>query len=203
LALGDQLKAVWVTNDVITYWLPGNQDPNLEVTTNNYAGEDKIITIYYDIPSDYYYIWIDPNLYTGYYLLGTMNEWTPMREYMFTQNPENDAEYLFTMTLAENDEFKVAYIQDGWWDDDSYFPNNGAGNFVVDANHAGEKTIYFRPDYQGGEDWYYNCIFVPANEGSGLDKIISSGKAAKIMRDGQIRIIKGNKTYNLLGGAAE
>ena len=202
LAIGDEIKAVWVTNDEITFWLPSIQQPGVEVTAN-YAGEEKIIYIYYDSPNNYLYIWIDPNLYNGYYLLGTMNEWHPTKEYMFTQNPENEAEYLFPTLLTEGDEFKVVYIEDGEWYDEDYFPGDGAGNFVVDAAHAGEKTIYFRPDYQGGEDWYYNCIFVPANGGNGLDKIISSGKATKIMRDGQIRIIKGNKTFNLLGGAAE
>lgn len=33
-------------------------------------------------------------------------------------------------------------------------------NYIVDAAHAGEKTVYFRPDGQGGEGWHYGVIYV-------------------------------------------
>ena len=92
-----------------------------------------------------------------YYLAGTMNEWAEAAEgYLFAENPESEGEYMLTTTLAEGAEFKVRC--GGVW-----YPAEG-GNYVVDAAHAGEKTIYFRPDYQGGEGWHNGVIYVAANE---------------------------------------
>ncbi len=101
-----------------------------------------------------------PALENGFYLVGTMNEWTPAAEYHFTGNPENPAEFMLATTLAENDELKVVNVLDG--NITAWFPNEG-GNYVVNAAHAGEKTIYFRPDYQGGEDWFGACIYIAPN----------------------------------------
>ena len=92
-----------------------------------------------------------------YYLAGTMNEWAAAAEgYKFAANPEAEGEYMLTITLAENAEFKVR-------NGDTWYPSEG-DNYVVDAAHAGEKTIYFRPDGQGGEGWHYGVIYVAPNE---------------------------------------
>lgn len=101
-----------------------------------------------------------PTLENGFYLVGTMNEWTPAAEYHFTGNPENNAEFMLTATLAEGDELKVVNVLNDAIT--AWFPAEG-GNYVVDANHAGEKTIYFRPDNQGGEDWFGACIYIAPN----------------------------------------
>ena len=98
-----------------------------------------------------------------YYLAGTMNEWAEAAEgYMFAENPESEGEYMLTTTLAEGAEFKVRCGGD-------WYPAEG-GNYVVDAAHAGENTIYFRPDGQGGEGWHYGVIYVAANEEPVVDE---------------------------------
>ncbi len=104
-----------------------------------------------------------PQPETAYYLVGNMNNWTLTADdaYKFVANPENEGEFVLHYTLAADDSFKVVEIASNAW-----YPAEGAeaSNYVVDAAHAGEKDIYFRPDYQGGEDWHYGCIFVAANE---------------------------------------
>ena len=104
------------------------------------------------------------DLVDGYYLIGTMNGWdihNLKATDKFAVNPENDKEYVLTTALAENDEFKVVAVANnalGAW-----YPGEGE-NYKVDFAHAGEsKDIYFRPDYQGGEGWYANCIYVAEN----------------------------------------
>ena len=101
-----------------------------------------------------------PSLATGFYLVGTMNDWTPAAEYHFVGNPDNNAEFMLNVTLGLNDELKVVNVLDN--EITAWYP--GGGNYIVDAAHAGEKTVYFRPDFQGGEGWFEACIYVPANE---------------------------------------
>lgn len=202
LAEGDRFKVVAITNDVIMYWMPDGQGTDVVVTANG-AGKAKNIYIYFDYTTYQYYIWVEANLYDGFYLVGTMNNWTPSKDYLLTKNPENEAEYVITATLAAGDEFKVLEILNGTWSDESYYPGGEAGNYLVDADHAGQKAIYFRPDYQGGEDWYYSCIFIKANSEEGIQEIRAAGKPAKVLRNGQILILKGDKTFHLLGGAAQ
>lgn len=103
------------------------------------------------------------DLVDGYYLIGTMNSWdlhNVTAADKFAVNPANEKEYVLTTTLAENDEFKVVEVANNAIVTGKWFPAE-AGNYVVDFAHAGEnKDIYFRPDYEGGEGWYANCIYV-------------------------------------------
>lgn len=105
------------------------------------------------------------DLADGYYVIG-LNGWTIYdltAADKFEANADAEGEYVITKTLAAGNEFKVVAVAEnalGAW-----FPGE-AGNYVVDNAHAGEaKAIYFRPNYDGGEDWHAGCIFVPANEG--------------------------------------
>ena len=100
-----------------------------------------------------------PTLENGFYLVGSINGWAPAAEYHLVGNPDNNAEFMVNVTLAENDELKVVNVLND--EITAWFP--GGDNYVVDAAHAGEKTVYFRPDYQGGEDWFGACIYIAPN----------------------------------------
>lgn len=101
-------------------------------------------------------------LENGYYLIGlNMADWKVdylTADYLFTVNPANEAEYMLNVTLAENQEFQVVSVENdaiiNW------YPGGENNNYVVDAAHAGNKTVYFRPDGQGGDDWHHGLIFV-------------------------------------------
>ena len=90
------------------------------------------------------------------------------------------------MVEVENDAIKT------------WFPNEG-GNYIVDQNHNGATTMYFRPDYQGGEGWFANCIFVVPTGTVDITNIDANAPAVKAIRNGQLFIIKGEKTYNAQG----
>ena len=98
-----------------------------------------------------------------YYLVGSMTEWAVVADeaHTFAVNPENDAEYMLNFTLAENDAFKVVKVEG---ESQTWYPEGMENDYTVDAAHAGEKTIYFRPDGQGGEGWHYGVIYVDANK---------------------------------------
>ena len=94
---------------------------------------------------------------THYYLAGSMNGWQADAGYMFEANPETEGEYMLSLTLAEGDQFKVIGVEG---ETTTWYPDGMDNNYVVDADHAGEATVYFRPDGQGGEGWHYGYYYV-------------------------------------------
>ena len=137
-------------------------------------------------------------LTNGYYLVGyQLNNWTPAADYMLVQNPDNEAEYqLLGVTLALDDSIKVVYVEGD--DIKTWYPEEG-DNYVIDDHHNGETSIYFRPDYQGGEKWYYGCIYVAPTSTVGFENTAADAKAVKSLRNGILVIEKNNKLYNVLG----
>ncbi len=103
----------------------------------------------------------------AYYLVGTMNDWTAGEAYKLSKNDASAdiEEYLFNdLALETTDEFKVVYSEDGtamtkWFPEGS--DNNYGGNGEITA--AGTYILYFRPHYDGFEDWFNGCIAVINN----------------------------------------
>ena len=104
----------------------------------------------------------EPELENGYYLVGTMNNWQVEAEYKLVLNEQaDDTEYMYDITFAEEDRFKVVDYQNG---NLTWHPGEGDG-YVIDADHVGEATVYFRPNgKQGDESWYYTIIYVAVHE---------------------------------------
>ena len=67
----------------------------------------------------------------------------------------------------------------------------GQGNLTLDADAAGEYTF----------TWTYetNTLAITFPTATGLEETIAAGKAAKVLRNGQIFILKGDKMYNVMG----
>ena len=103
----------------------------------------------------------------AYYLVGSVNEWTAEDAYKLSKNDASAdiEEYLFNdLALDTTDEFKVVYSEDGtamtkWFPEGS--DNNYGGNGEI--TEAGTHTLYFRPNYDGFEDWFNGCIAVINN----------------------------------------
>ena len=87
-----------------------------------------------------------------YFLVGTLNNWNG-EGYQFAANPRTAGEYMLDVEFAAGDEFKVIGVLEG---DTTWYPAQ-AGNCTI--NDEGLYTVYFRPDYQGGQDWYEGCIY--------------------------------------------
>lgn len=104
----------------------------------------------------------------AYYLIGSVNEWTAEDAYKLSKNDASAdiEEYLFNdLALETTDEFKVVYSEDGtamtkWFPEGS--DNNYGGNGEI--TEAGTYTVYFRPNYDGFEDWFNGCIMVIINK---------------------------------------
>lgn len=98
----------------------------------------------------------------GYYIVGTMNDWSVEEAYKLSRNTGNTEkeEYMIDgLSLATTDQFKVVYSIDGsekttWYPDPgSNYGQNG------EIKQAGKYTIYFCPNGDGGNDWYFNVIY--------------------------------------------
>lgn len=167
---------------------------------NTYEGESGLSAI---ILGKYVAPVPQPVLADGFYLIGKIggvegwNVADLKAEQKFAPNLENPVEFMLDVTLAEGDELKVVNVLNN--EITAWFPGDGSSNFVVTAAYAGEKTVYFRPDQQGGEGWHYGCIYIAPNQGTGISNTAVEGKAVKMIMDGQLLIIRNGKTYNVQG----
>ena len=98
----------------------------------------------------------------GYYLVGSMTNWRIDSNYRLTLNDPQTEEYILRdIVLSPADQFKVVYSKNGseltdWYPigfDNSY---NQSGDCITES---GTYNVYFRPNFNGNEDWYYECIF--------------------------------------------
>lgn len=179
--------------------ISGNTDANMTVvidvegayTFKWYFANDSLAIIYPEKP--------EPVLTNGYYLVGKFggdDAWDPVAENLFAVNPDNENEYQLSINLAVDDEVKVVYVENDAIV--TWFPAEG-DNYVIDDHHNGATTMYFRPDYQGGEDWFAGCIYVVPTSTVGFENTAADTKAVKVLKNGILVIEKNNKTYNVLG----
>ena len=160
----------------VTKQLVGQQWNSIDIALSEFEGVtdwsnvyqvkiDNAANLTFWLNNVYFYTTVAPtvDLEDGYYVIG-LNGWTVYdltAADKFAANGEAEGEFMITKTLAEGNKFKVVAVANnelGAW-----YPGE-AGDYVVDFAHAGEKTIYFRPNYDGGEDWYAGCIYVPETE---------------------------------------
>jgi len=194
LAAGDSIKFVNVVQDAIVLWMPEGTNKGFVIDANH-AGEKTIyLTVYTN--GDWFY-YIEQNLPDGYYLLGSMNNWTAAAEYRFVP-AETAGEYILNATVEAGDEIKVAYVVNAHATE--WYPGEGEPNYLVDVAHAGTKDIYFRTEYN--LDWYeFGGYFWMGDNGgaTSIDNTAADAKAVKMIKNGMILIIKGDKTYNIMG----
>ena len=96
----------------------------------------------------------------AYYLIGTMTGWDSDDAYVLSPVDGFDGQYaIYGVALTTDSQFKVVMVYDGeqYWFPDG-MGNNYGENGEIQA--AGTYNVYFRPNYDGGDDWFYNCIYV-------------------------------------------
>ena len=144
-----------------------------------------------------------PALANGFYLVGTFggveawNYEALSAAKQFKENEENAGEYKLEYTLAAGDKFKVVYVENDAIK--TWYPDGSDNDYVVDAAHAGEKTIYFKPEYQ--TDWN-GYVYIEANaepQPTALTNTTSETKAVKTLKNGILVIEKAGVKYNVLG----
>ena len=111
---------------------------------------------------------VPETLKDGYYLIGQKG-WDVASidpEQKFETNPENTNEYLLETGLAVGDGIKVVKVENGAITE--WYPGGVDNQYVVDAAHAGRKTVYFKTTYDnawsafGGFMWIDGALTVGA-----------------------------------------
>ena len=106
-------------------------------------------------------------LNNGYFLIGKVNGtegWTvadinPAN--YFTLSDEGQNEYKLETILAEGDAVKAVYVEDDqikYW-----YPDGMDNNYGINADLAGNVTVYLRPNGNGASDWHYNVLYIVRN----------------------------------------
>ena len=142
---------------------------------------------------------VQPRLADGFYLIGQKG-WDVEdieAEMLFAANPDNAGEYQLTITLAVDESIKVARVESDVIK--QWYPDGMDNAYTIDADHAGLKTIYFKPDYVEAWAEFGGYFYIEKNQGTGLDSIAVDGKAVKTMIDGQLFILRDGKTYTVQG----
>ena len=143
----------------------------------------------------------------NYYLVGNMNDWQAAEGFMLAPNDAatDVVEFMITLDLKAGAQFKVIGVEEG--KDAVWFPDGMGNNYgEVDGTQFTEDAkfhVFFRPNKDGGDDWFYNVIFVQKVEETGIDAILGDTKSVKVMENGQMYIIRNGVRYNLNGAAVK
>ena len=121
-----------------------------------------------------------------YYLVGTMNGWAIQAQNELTPNKVVDGEFMITLDLAADDEIKVVMSTDESTVT-TWYPEGMDNNYKI--TESGNYSIFFRPDGQGGDSWYYGYFFVQLNQGTGIKSV----KNAAALKGAQIYTISGQR----------
>ncbi len=200
LAVDDSIKVVKIVHDAIVLWMPEGTGNNVFIDANH-AGEAKIIHLDVAVTGAWRY-YVEPNIQDGFYLLGSLNNWTPSDEYKFGKDATcGENEFILNTTLTIDDQIKVAKVENGVAT--TWYPEGEGNNYVVDAAHAGEKAIYFQETYK--EDWvaFGGYFWMGENGGTAISNTAADAEAVKVLHNGMLLIRKGDKTYNIMGQAVK
>ena len=116
---------------------------------------------------------VAPTPTEGYYIIGNMNDWEINNNYKLTLNEAAapTVEYYFpSLALTTSSQFKVVYSADGT-EKNTYYPDGTGNNYGENGEITsdGNYVIFFRPNGDGGADWFYNVIYVTSMIDAGVD----------------------------------
>ena len=132
-----------------------------------------------------------------YYLVGNMTEWSVNENYKLTKNEnagEGVEEYMINVTLASDAQFKIVGVQGGV---QSWYPDGMGNNYGENGeltSGAGDYTVYFRPNRDGGDDWFHGYIYVVYTTG------INSIAVDQKLKDAEIYNLNGQRVLNAKKG---
>lgn len=134
----------------------------------------------------------------GYYIVGTMNDWTLGDEYKMKKNDAQTEynEYMFEqLSLTSSNELKINYSADGVIKSDSYFPNDNITGL------EGPYNVYFCPE-GGRYGWINGSVYMQQTYNVVVDG--NNATVTGVINAGNLDAIKaavGMSTYVDVSGA--
>ena len=103
----------------------------------------------------------------AYYVVGNFTNWSTNDAYKMTLNTgcTSTTEYMLTLDLAADAQFKVVK-DDG--QTLTWYPDGMGNNYGQNGelSGAGKYTVYFRPNGDGNQDWFYGFMYVAPAPGT-------------------------------------
>ena len=141
-----------------------------------------------------------PAVPSPYYLVGTMNNWTPgIADYMLVRNTATEVEeYMITVNLTPGTQLKVA-TEDGqnWYPDGTGNAYGEVGGTEITAE--GSYIVYFRPNGDGNDDWFYGFLYLQDNGTTGINTLTIDENAVIYNMKGQ-RVMNAQKGLYIVNG---
>ena len=144
----------------------GSQFYLKEVKATGTVAEDGVLKIKFIVAADNNISWLSfknvkfqKQVPVPYYIVGNMTDWAVNESYRMTRNEAAEGEeYMFTMDLTTTSQFKVVKV-DG--ENLTWYPDGMGNNYGENGEITADEsyTIYFRPNADGGDDWFYNVIY--------------------------------------------
>ena len=134
-----------------------------------------------------------------YVLMGVKGDWST--GIALSANPDNANEYvLLGQDIAEGDAVKVVTLTDG-------VATAWCGNvdeYSVERSYDDMGNIVLAP---GAYDFYYKVdadqVYIEKSSSTSIDNVMVDVKASKIIRNGQMYILRDGVLYNAIGQIAE
>ena len=136
-----------------------------------------------------------------YYLVGTMTDWVDdgvKEELILEKNEEAEEgveEYIITLDFEANAQFKIVKPEG---EDYVWYPDGNNNNYVIEE--AGNYTVYFRPNGDGGSDWHYGVIYVVNNTTTGINALNANTQNAVIYNLAGQKVMKAQKGLYIVNG---
>jgi hypothetical protein len=136
----------------------------------------------------------------GYYLIGQKGwDITVLDASLLFKAVEGaeKEEYMLEVTLKEGEEVKVVKVEENAIK--QWYPEGD--NYKVDAAHAGDVKIYFRPEKNEAEDWkaFGGYMYIEVKGEEAIDMINAENTTVKFFENGQLIILKNGVKYNTTG----
>lgn len=200
-----------VANDVsdmdaieLLAWYPSGENWIINPEVTNGEGIFTI-KIFFNMYTKYIYVTAEktgdlPVAASPYYLTGNFIDWTADEKYNMTLNTEATCEeYKIDVTLAADAILKVVKQDDSG---QTWYPD-GTGNAFGEHGElaaAGDYTVYFRPNGDGGDDWFYHYILVVPLTTDGINAVSTAAQNNVIFNMAGQRVMKAQKGLYIVNG---
>jgi uncharacterized protein (TIGR02145 family) len=189
-------------NNGAFYLVISSNDVSATSSNRNYGQSVRLVTAYVAPTPE-----PEPEPAAKYYIVGNMNSWQVDENYEMNPNIYAETEeYFYALDLTTTSEFKVVKVEG---ENQTWYPTGMGNNYGQNGEitEDAEYTIYFRPNYDGGENWFYNCIYVSKNEPepTGVENVQTNQvpsnqvQSTKVIRNGILFIERDGKLYNAQG----
>ena len=181
-ASGDEVaNRIYSANDVVESWLavyePAGEEPGDDPVDPN-PGDDPVV----DPETGVTYNVTVPAGTKACYIAGEMNAWSQQE-----MTKVDETHYTITIATATT-AMKYKYCSGPSWD---YVEKTAAGEEVADRTYSANDVV---------ESWL--AVYDPSVE-TAVDNVAVGEKAVKVIRNGQMYIIRNGVIYNAMGQIAE